>query len=104
MTFPKLITVSIWIICAIIVWFFIADIFLYRHPVTLKPSFEIGKCYKFSNDNPFEKREAIIKILDIKGRYIQYCYLGSEIVSSSPISLMKHIYEEIPCEDCKEVK
>jgi len=41
-------------------------------PPEPKTVFQIGKCYLLENNNPFEKTELVIDIIDIQGDYIQF--------------------------------
>ena len=60
--------------------------------------FEIGSQYILDNNNPFNTKDTIIEIVDIKARYIQYFYVGignKSYLRSSPISLLDKIFYKL---------
>ena len=55
-----------------------------------------------TNDDPFQPRRVVIKVLDVKGGYIKYYYMGEKSGpdgwTSNSVGIMKHIFREIQCE------
>jgi hypothetical protein len=89
-----------------LVYVLITLCFLHVNPTTLKPFFKVGHCYQFRNNDPFRDHEIRIKVVEIKGGYMQYCFYnyqdgGWSTSTSAPITLMTYIYKEIPCETCR---
>lgn len=60
-------------------------------------TFKVDACYEKSTDDPFPK-PTFIKVVDIKGNYLQYKYFNdSTILWSSHKHSMDKIFKEVDC-------
>ena len=62
-----------------------------------KVNLEVEECYQMLDDNPFREGEVRIKVMAIKGNYVQYYYLTApSFIHSSAIYIMDKFFW-IPC-------
>ena len=76
------------VVCLIVILFLL---------IGCSTKFEVGKYYKLKIDDPFQKQDIIIYVVDIKGEYMLYQYVkpdGSlyDDPAHSYMDLMGHVF------------